>query len=355
MKSTNLRVGVFVFASLVIGIGIVFTLGQKRSIFSRHTSFVAYFSNVDGLQEGSSVRIAGVDVGSVDDVILAADGRTRVALSINSEHAPLINSSSVAEIGSKGLLGDKLLAVSIAAGPKLIGTELRAKEPPPSISTLTGDASDVLADVKKTAASLRVLSAALSTPEFTGDIQAATKNLATALDLLAHGDGVVPRLLSDRELADRIEASIAEMQTAATEFSATARSVRGIVREVETGDGSLHKVIYGDSTEKLVSNLADASGELATLMREARTGDGAIHALLYDEAGDDLLTNLAAASADLRAVTADVRAGKGTVGAFLMDPSVYEDVKRLVGDLERNEILRALVRYSIRHREGAED
>ena len=34
--------------------------------------------------------------------------------------------------------------------------------------------------------------------------------------------------------------------------------------------------------------------------------------------------------------------------SLLQDPSLYEDLKRLIGDLERNEILRALVRYSIK-------
>ena len=42
-----------------------------------------------------------------------------------------------------------------------------------------------------------------------------------------------------------------------------------------------------------------------------------------------------------------MRAGKGTIGALMVDPSVYEDVKLLLGNVERNKALRALVRYSI--------
>jgi phospholipid/cholesterol/gamma-HCH transport system substrate-binding protein len=64
-----------------------------------------------------------------------------------------------------------------------------------------------------------------------------------------------------------------------------------------------------------------------------------------------LIENLTAMSQDLRLIVADVRAGRGTIGGLLVDPSIYEDVKRLVGNLERNEILRALVRYSIREDE----
>jgi len=79
-----------------------------------------------------------------------------------------------------------------------------------------------------------------------------------------------------------------------------------------------------------------------------REGNGMAHELIYGEDGGELMTHLNAASADLASITADVRAGRGTIGGLLTDPSIYEDVKRLVGDLQRNDILRALVRYSIR-------
>jgi phospholipid/cholesterol/gamma-HCH transport system substrate-binding protein len=55
----------------------------------------------------------------------------------------------------------------------------------------------------------------------------------------------------------------------------------------------------------------------------------------------------------MKQIVADVKAGKGTLGALLVDPSVYEDLKLVLGNVERNKALRALVRYSIR-RDGAQ-
>ena len=60
---------------------------------------------------------------------------------------------------------------------------------------------------------------------------------------------------------------------------------------------------------------------------------------------------IGAMSDDLREIVANVKAGRGTVGALLVDPSVYEDIKSLVGNVERNQVLRALVRYSIKQNE----
>ena len=57
-------------------------------------------------------------------------------------------------------------------------------------------------------------------------------------------------------------------------------------------------------------------------------------------------------TADLRDIVRDMKQGKGTIGALLVDPSIYEDMKRVLGNVERNSVLRALVRYSIKQDQG---
>ena len=67
--------------------------------------------------------------------------------------------------------------------------------------------------------------------------------------------------------------------------------------------------------------------------------------------GTEALANVTAMTGDLRVIVAGLRQGKGTVGALLVDPSVYEDMKLVLGNVERNDVLRALVRYSIKQDE----
>jgi phospholipid/cholesterol/gamma-HCH transport system substrate-binding protein len=50
----------------------------------------------------------------------------------------------------------------------------------------------------------------------------------------------------------------------------------------------------------------------------------------------------------LRRLGDDVEQGKGTVGALLKDPSVYEDLKTILGNIERNRLLKSLIRYTIK-------
>jgi phospholipid/cholesterol/gamma-HCH transport system substrate-binding protein len=153
-------------------------------------------------------------------------------------------------------------------------------------------------------------------------------------------------------MADSVTSTLASVRSASGALAGVTRDVRDITHEIRAGDGTAHAIIYGDDGRRLVASLADTAGEAATILRDVRTGDGNAHELLYGDSAGDLNSNLTAMSGDLRAIVADVRAGRGTIGGLLVDPSIYEDVRRLVGNLERNEILRALVRYSIREDEA---
>ena len=90
------------------------------------------------------------------------------------------------------------------------------------------------------------------------------------------------------------------------------------------------------------------TGTLSSPLRSS-SGNGIAHAVLYgDDNSTRVMSNLNSMSDDLRAIVSNVRQGKGTIGALLVDPTVYEDIRSAIGNVERNEVLRALVRYSIK-------
>ena len=112
------------------------------------------------------------------------------------------------------------------------------------------------------------------------------------------------------------------------------------------GPGIAHALVYDGDMSKNASGTLD---ELHQDLRAVREGNGLAHALLYgDDPSQHVMSNLNAMSDDLRAIVGNLKQGKGTLGALLVDPTVYEDIKSAVGNVERNEVLRALVRYSIK-------
>lgn len=346
---TEFRVGIFVLIALTIGGILIFTIGERRNLFTQKSTYFTYFTDVGGLRPGSPVRMGGVDVGVVADVSLNDKGRTRVDFGVNTRAAHLVRKGSKVQISAKGLLGDKLITVTIGTGRELENGSLIPSEEVKDLATYMQQASGILSDAQATARHLNVATTGLETPEIAEDIKKSTRSLAKILGQVSDGHGTAARLVNDPELANNISETLQNARTASAELAAASHSLRQISDEVRAGDGTAHEIIYGRNGVELANNLADASNELAQLLQAARTENGAVHSLIYDQAGGQLVQNMAQASEDLRGVVADVRAGRGTIGALLQDPSVYEDIKRLVGELERNEILRALVRYSIRN------
>ena len=82
--STAFKVGVFV----VFGVIAVFVVWAVLGNFSLHRNSyqtAIHFKNVVGLQAGSSVQIAGVDIGVVDSVKLNPDQTATVICSIDGD------------------------------------------------------------------------------------------------------------------------------------------------------------------------------------------------------------------------------------------------------------------------------
>jgi phospholipid/cholesterol/gamma-HCH transport system substrate-binding protein len=352
-SGTELRVGIFVTAALVVGGAIVFVIGNRSAMFASKVEYYAVFEEVSGLRGGSPVRIAGIDVGSVSDVEFQRDGRIRVNIEVREDSAQFVRRGSTASIGSKGLLGDQLINLTVGEGEQLpAGEEIPISEDSLLTSFLgdTGEqAEGVVANANRITGSLATL---LEDPAVQTDVREIVHNMAGLTRMAAEEDGTVNRLFTDPAMANDVQGAVRSIGGAGGELERTLASVRRIVGEVEHGDGTAHELIYGREGVQLIGSLATAAGEVATILRDIRTGDNNANAILYGDDAGNLIENLTAMSADLRVVVGDVRAGRGTIGGLLMDPSIYEDIKRLVGNLERNEILRSLVRYSIREDEA---
>ena len=362
---TRLRVGIFVIVSLVIGASIAFAIGSQKNVFSPKTTYFAVFNDVGGLQKGNTVRVAGVNVGSVTEVTIGDSGRIEVHFRVIDEATHLIRGEqgaaligdgpqpSFAAIGSKGLLGDRLIEITVGS------EEYPAWDPEQAIPVSVGGgimalAERTLVEVEGTAHNLRLATDPFADQEFSNDLKETARNLAKASGVIASGDGTIGRLMNDAELGRDVKGAVKELRSAGKQVARLSKNLNKITEDIQTNEGTANALIYGTEGADAIRNIRDTFGQLNTILTDVREGDGAVNQLIYGELGDSFMDNLQNASDDIAFLTKEAREGKGTIGALLTDPSVYEDIKRLVGDLERNDILRALVRYSIRRDEARE-
>jgi phospholipid/cholesterol/gamma-HCH transport system substrate-binding protein len=348
-RGSELKVGIFVFVALAIGVTLVFAIGSQQNLFTSKTSYKALFIDVGGLREGSPVRIAGVSVGTVTRIDLDKSGKILVTFGISANATRLIRKGSIASIASKGMLGDQLLEITVGKGTPIPAYGFIPTVESGALSKYLQQAGRVLTDAEVTAQNIRTVTEVLADPHFGQDIRDAARHLTTVLERASSGQGTVNRLLADQQLADSLEESIHNLQSTSEQLVVTAGNVREITEQARKGPGLVHELLYGEKGVELVANLAGSTSELSKIVSEIRTNSNStVHRLLYTDDASELLTNLTDVSRDLKKISESVQAGRGTLGGLLVDPSLYEDMKRLIGNLERNQVLRALVRYSIR-------
>jgi phospholipid/cholesterol/gamma-HCH transport system substrate-binding protein len=128
-SKVNIAVGIFVVLGVLALAYLSIRLGKVSFLGGGGYVITADFPSVGGLKAGSTVEIAGVEVGRVDSIGLA-DYQARVVLRMDS--AVKLQEDSIASIKTKGLIGEKYIRISPGGSDKVIppGGRIREVEAP---------------------------------------------------------------------------------------------------------------------------------------------------------------------------------------------------------------------------------
>jgi phospholipid/cholesterol/gamma-HCH transport system substrate-binding protein len=128
-SKVNVAVGIFVVLGILALAYLSIKLGKVSFLAGSEYILTADFPSVGGLKVGSSVEIAGVEIGRVDSIGLA-DYQARVVLKIARGVA--LQEDSIASIKTKGLIGEKYIRISPGGADKTIppGGRIREVEAP---------------------------------------------------------------------------------------------------------------------------------------------------------------------------------------------------------------------------------
>jgi len=207
----ELRVGLLVLAALaVLAIGLL-VIGDRNNFFVRKTSYFVRFTQVGGLAPGAGVTLDGVNVGTVEkvvlpknpqqreiDVWLAVDRRYSERLRAPQTPAPDKEQTTKAKITTLGLLGDKYIELNSGAEsypPIPPDSEIPAAQPT-NVDALLASGEDVM-----------------------GNVVEITHSLSNILARLERGQGLLGELTTDspasRELKQSLLATFGSAQRVA--------------------------------------------------------------------------------------------------------------------------------------------
>ena len=113
----ELAVGLFMIAGIVCLGYLSIKLGRLEVMGGKGYEIQAFFANSGGLKNGSSVVIAGVDVGRVKSIALD-DYEARVVMWVSSDVR--ITDDAMASIKTKGLIGEKFVEITVGGSEKIL-------------------------------------------------------------------------------------------------------------------------------------------------------------------------------------------------------------------------------------------
>lgn len=379
-RQMQLRIGALVLVAILLFMGFVLSIGRRSALFEDRYSLWTSFSSTEGLTVGAPVRLAGVTVGNVTRVAFGRDPKDRriiLTLTVEQRVRDRIREDSVASIGTIGLVGDKVLDITVGSfdrPPLAPGAQLASVDPP-DYSRLLQKGDRILDNVTRITASLDEF---LAGGESAGkrNFSEALRSLRTTLVEVEKGEGLLHDVIYGKagaQLLGRLDRTVLSLERLAKAIESgdgllhalvyapqgetlgrlnqALANLEDLLREAKEGRGLLHALIYEPQGAELLARLNRTGEELEKLVREAREGKGLIPSLLFDPAGAKVLEEVQAAATALRALTADLqvvttrlRQGEGTIGGLLEDPTVYEDLSALLRGANRSWVLRSLIR-----------
>lgn len=140
----------------------------------------------------------------------------------------------------------------------------------------------------------------------------------------AHGplaqDGGELRIRQRPDLQDMVRASQSTLQN----IQALLQRVDSIVSFVQSGQGSVGKLIYDES---LYNRLNTTLAEFQKVAAAVTQGQGSLGKLIVN---DDLYNRANASVDKLNAILDQINSGQGTVGKFIKDPSLYNNANATI-------------------------
>jgi phospholipid/cholesterol/gamma-HCH transport system substrate-binding protein len=318
----ELRVGILVVAALLVAALAVLTLGGRLGVFSKKYTLYTFMPSVSGLQSGAPVRLAGVDVGTVDEVeFIAAADRDSIAsrfgqaygdslgerslmvrFTVEEDVQEKVTRSSRAKIGTVGLLGDKYLDLEVGdpREPPLTSGDIVLNEAPIDYEGLIARAAEGVEELVGSLEGTRVLVARIN-----------------------NGEGTLGKLINDPALYNQW-VSLTERGT-------------NLLTSMETGEGTLPALI---NDQELYDQLVRTTADLQQLTSQIRQGEGTLGRLVQDPA---LYGEIVSTMREGQQLIAEMNEGQGTIARLVNDPGLYERLNRfvvesqsLIADIQQN-------------------
>lgn len=280
---SNTKLGIFVLSGLLFLILLLYMIGKNRSLFGSNYVLKTRFENVQGLIPGNNVRYAGIQAGTVKDLLILNDTTIEVIMTIDTKLEDIIRKDAITAIGTDGLVGNKV--VNIVPG---------------NLNAPIAKNGDLLLS-KKVLDTEKIIYTLFNT---NNDIGIIVEGLKTTVQRI-NNSSALWNLLNDDQLPQNIKASAKNIQIATMRASDITKEVETIVKNMNHGKGSMG-VLLNDTA--LASNLTRSSQNLNLITSQ-------LHSLVSD-------------------LQKDINSGKGPANSLLKDTLMVNKINKSLDNIQ---------------------
>jgi phospholipid/cholesterol/gamma-HCH transport system substrate-binding protein len=284
---SEVKIGLVGIVTLVLIIwGVKFLLGSN--IFENKLQYFATYEQVNGLESAAPVMMKGYKIGIVSDVKFDPESSPPFTVTIRIDKDYSLRSGSTAEIFSADLLGSKAIRIKDAKSDTYYAENdtLLSAVIPDMLASVMDDITPVLENFNSLTLTLDSvgisLNSLLSDPSTLGSIQninRATGSLKSSLskngdiaislenlssittNLKNQNEEIAATMANLHSLSNDIEN--ADMDSILINLDLITVSLKNITQQIESGDGTVGKLIYNDS---LYDHISSLSADLDTLI-----------------------------------------------------------------------------------------
>ncbi|MCF8356477.1 MAG: MlaD family protein [Melioribacteraceae bacterium] len=245
----KIKLGIFISLGVMLLIVGIYFIGEGQQLFRTTFSVTGVFKDVAGLQAGNNVRLSGVNVGTVKNIVIVSDTSVSVEILIDESIREFIKKDAVAIIGSEGLMGNKALIINPGTGKKQV---IENNDIIQTIQPVTID--DIMIELYTTMG---------NTSNITSDLASMTQNIES-------GEGTIGRLIMDKKWRESFETTFINLREGSAHF----RNLMSKANEID-------EIIL--SVKETIKNTSDITRDLASISGNIESGHGTLGRFLMDQ------------------------------------------------------------------------
>ncbi|HEX9860619.1 MAG TPA: MlaD family protein [Nitrospirota bacterium] len=330
---SELKLGAILLAALVLLAAGILKIGGTGGLFEKRYTLFLKMENTLGLKAGASVRLAGIQVGNVEDIYLPSepsDKLVTVKLTLVERYKDRIREDSRATLNSLGLLGDKYVDISVGSpqARALEDGETFRGPPESPMSSVFAKASTGIEGLNSVVQELKVVlkdvsggsgtaGLLLKDPKLYHDLDRAVNNLDAVVAAMRSEKGSFGKFIKEPELYDNLLSVSAKANEVADNLN------KGSLAKL-SGDPEFYR-----NLRQVSDNLNEVSESSRALLKNLETGN--IAKLSSDK---ELYAKVQNISVMLDKVMAKLDAGDGTAARLLNDKELYDNMNNFFKDAD---------------------